>query len=113
MAESHAATSLAMALARKLGPQRALWITVMATALLTYGGVVVFVVIFAVYPLGLRLLKEANIPKRLFCGALALGAGTFTLTALPGTPSIHNVIPTVKLGPTCSPRPYWACSAAR
>lgn len=98
MSESHAATSIAMALVRRLGPDRVLWITVLSCALLTYGGVVVFVVIFAMYPLGLRLLKESNIPKRLFCGALALGAGTFTLTALPGTPSIHNVIPTLKLG---------------
>ena len=98
MGDSHAATSIAMALVRSLGAHRALWITVIACALLTYGGVVVFVVIFAMYPLGLRLLKESNIPKRLFCGALALGAGTFTLTALPGTPSIHNVIPTLTLG---------------
>ena len=98
MGESHAATSIAMALFHALGAHRALWITVLACALLTYGGVVVFVVIFAMYPLGLRLFKEADIPKRLFCGALALGAGTFTLTALPGTPSIHNVIPTLTLG---------------
>ena len=98
MGDSHAATSIAMALVRKLGAHRALWITVLSCALLTYGGVVVFVVIFAMYPLGLRLLKEADIPKRLFCGAIALGAGTFTLTALPGTPSIHNVIPTLTLG---------------
>lgn len=98
MGESHAATSIAMAMVRSLGAQRALWITVIASALLTYGGVVVFVVIFAMYPLGLRLLTEADIPKRLFCAALALGAGTFTLTALPGTPSIHNVIPAVRLG---------------
>lgn len=98
MGDSHAATSVAMALVRRLGAHRALWITVLSCALLTYGGVVVFVVIFAMYPLGLRLCKEANIPKRLFCGAAALGAGTFTLTALPGTPSIHNVIPTLTLG---------------
>lgn len=98
MGDSHAATSIAMSLVRSLGAHRALWITVMACALLTYGGVVVFVVIFAMYPLGLRLFKEADIPKRLFCGSLALGAGTFTLTALPGTPSIQNVIPTLKLG---------------
>jgi len=98
MGDSHAATSVAMALVRSLGAHRALWITVLSCALLTYGGVVVFVVIFAMYPLGLRLMHEANIPKRLFCGALALGAGTFTLTALPGTPSIHNVIPTLTLG---------------
>ncbi len=98
MSESHAATSIAMALVNALGAQRALWITVLSGALLTYGGVVVFVVIFAMYPLGLRLFQAADLPKRLFCGAIALGAGTFTLTALPGTPSIHNVIPTLKLG---------------
>ncbi len=98
MGDSHAAASIAMALVRKLGAHRALWITTLACALLTYGGVVVFVVIFAMYPLGLKLLQEADIPKRLFCAALALGAGTFTLTALPGTPSIHNVIASVALG---------------
>lgn len=98
MGDSHAASSIALALVRQLGAHRALWITTLACALLTYGGVVVFVVIFAMYPLGLKLLQEADIPKRLFCAALALGAGTFTLTALPGTPSIHNVIASVALG---------------
>ena len=69
-----------------------------SSSLYTYGGVVVFVVIFAMYPLGLKLLQQADIPKRLFCAALALGAATFTLTALPGTPSIQNVIASVGLG---------------
>ena len=95
--DSGAASSIALALVKKLGASRALWITVLATTLLTYGGVVVFVVIFAMYPLGLRLLQEANIPKRLFVGAIALGAGTYTLTTLPGTPSIQNVISAVSL----------------
>ena len=98
MGESKAATSIALALVNRLGPHRALTITVIASAGLTYSGVVVYVVIFAMYPLGLSLLKEADIPKRLFCAALALGGATFTLTALPGTPSIQNVIPSVALG---------------
>ncbi|WP_299981826.1 GntP family permease [uncultured Pseudoteredinibacter sp.] len=98
MGESGAASAIALSLSRWLGAQRALWITVLACALLTYGGVVVFVVIFTMYPLGLKLLEESNLPKRLFCAALALGSGTFTLTALPGTPSIHNVIPSLALG---------------
>ena len=98
MGDSNAAASIALALVKRLGAHRALWITVLACALLTYGGVVVFVVIFAMYPLGLSLLQQADVPKRLFCAALALGAGTFTLTALPGTPSIHNVIASVALG---------------
>lgn len=98
MADSHAATSIAVSLARALGASRALWIVVLACALLTYGGVVVFVVLFAVYPLGLRLIEQAGIPKRLLAAAIGLGAGTFTMTALPGTPSIHNVIAATALG---------------
>ena len=98
MGDSGGAASIAMAMVRAMGAERALVITTLACAVLTYGGVVVFVVIFAMYPLGLQLLREADIPKRLFCAALALGSGTFTLTALPGTPSIHNVISASALG---------------
>ncbi|WP_206482886.1 GntP family permease [Thalassotalea sp. G2M2-11] len=98
MGESKAATSIAFALADKLGAQRTLWIVTIACALLTYSGVVVFVVIFAIYPLGLKLIEQANIPKRLLVGAITLGSGTFTLTALPGTPSIQNVIASSALG---------------
>lgn len=98
MGESHGAASIAAALTRLLGEKRVLWVIVLASALLTYGGVVVFVVIFTMYPLGLRLIKQANIPKRLLCGSAALGAGTFTMTALPGSPSIHNVIAASSLG---------------
>lgn len=97
MGDSQAAASIALALVGRLGAHRALWIATLSCALLTYGGVVVFVVIFAMYPLGLRLLQEADIPKRLLCAALALGAGTFTLSALPGTPSVQNVISAVAL----------------
>lgn len=95
--ESGAASSIAVALVNKLGAQRSLWITALAGTILTYGGVVVFVVIFAMYPLGVKLLQQANIPKRLFVAALALGSGTYTLSALPGTPSIQNVIASVSL----------------
>lgn len=98
MGDSGAAAAVAMALVRRMGAHQALLITVVACSLLTYGGVVVFVVIFAMYPLGLQLLREADIPKRLFCAALALGAGTYTLSAMPGTPSIHNVIAASALG---------------
>jgi len=92
MAQSNAAISIARLFQRLLGPDKALWIIMSVCALLTYGGVVVFIVMFTMYPLGLELVRAANIPKRLLCGAFALGAGTFTMTALPGTPSIHNVI---------------------
>ena len=98
MAESYAAASLANAMAQRLGAHRALWIITIACAVLTYGGVIIFIVVFTLYPLSLQLLQSANIPKRLFCSALALGGGTFTLTALPGTPSVQNVIGASALG---------------
>jgi H+/gluconate symporter-like permease len=98
MAESLAAASLANAMATRLGAHRALWIITISCAVLTYGGVIIFIVVFTLYPLSLQLLKSANIPKRLFCAALALGGGTFTLTAMPGTPSVQNVIAASALG---------------
>ncbi|NBB93533.1 MAG: GntP family permease [Gammaproteobacteria bacterium] len=98
MATSGAAASVAGAIVGLLGIRRTVLVTVLACAVLTYGGVVLFVVIFTMYPLGIALMREADLPKRLFCGAAALGAGTFTMTALPGTPSIHNVIAASALG---------------
>jgi len=98
MAETKAAQALAHLLAGVIGKDRALWIITGAFAILTYGGVSVFIVIFALYPLGVELIRGANIPKRLFCGAAVLGSGTFTMTALPGAPSIQNVISAEKLG---------------
>ncbi|HUE94451.1 GntP family permease [Pseudomonas sp.] len=98
MAASQAASSIAQAITSSLGTQRTLWVAMLVCAVLTYGGVVVFVVIFTMYPLGISMMRDANLPKRLFCAATALGAGTFTMTALPGSPSIHNVIAASALG---------------
>jgi H+/gluconate symporter-like permease len=76
-----------------VGAQRAILAVVLACSVLTYGGVSLFVVAFAVYPVGAALFRQAGIPKRLMPGAIALGAFTFTMTALPGTPAIQNAIP--------------------
>jgi H+/gluconate symporter-like permease len=69
-------------------------VIVAVCALLTYGGVSLFVVVFAVYPFAAELYRQSNIPKRLMPGAIALGAFTFTMDSLPGTPQIQNIIPT-------------------
>jgi H+/gluconate symporter-like permease len=105
MGESKAAASVAHALYDWLGASRALVIAALACAMLTYGGVNVFIVVFAIYPLGLSLVHRANIPKRLLLAAVAVGAGTFTMTAMPGTPSIHNVISAQNLGTSLAAAP--------
>lgn len=93
MEDSGYAYSIAKSIVDKLGSHHALLAIVLACAILTYGGVSVFVVAFAVYPIAAALFREANIPKRLIPGAISIGAFTFTMTALPGTPAIHNAIP--------------------
>lgn len=81
-----------------IGRQRAMLSIVLVCALLTYGGVSLFVVVFAVYPFAAELFRVGNIPKRLIPGTIALGAFTFTMDALPGTPQIQNIIPTTFFG---------------
>ena len=93
MVDSGAASSISNWIMNKLGHQRAILTVVLACGVLTYGGVSLFVVAFAIYPIAKSMFQAANIPKRLIPGAIALGSFTFTMTALPGSPSIQNAIP--------------------
>jgi H+/gluconate symporter-like permease len=86
--------SIVVAAIKYIGRSRANAVIVLVCALLTYGGVSLFVVVFAVYPFAAELYKQSNIPKRLMPGAIALGAFSFTMDTLPGTPQIQNIIPT-------------------
>ncbi|MTH52000.1 GntP family permease [Bacillus mangrovi] len=91
-------TGMAQAVAYKItdfiGKKRAILGVLIGAAVLTYGGVSLFVVVFALYPLTIALFKAADLPRKLIPATLVLGAFTFTMTALPGTPQIQNIIPT-------------------
>ncbi|GLQ91166.1 GntP family permease [Dyella acidisoli] len=89
-----------------VGRSRAMLSIVLVCALLTYGGVSLFVVVFAVYPFAVELFRESNIPKRLIPGTIALGAFTFTMDSLPGTPQIQNIIPASFFGTTAWAAPW-------
>ena len=93
MADSGAASAIAKTVVQKLGASKAILAIILVCAILTYGGVSLFVVAFAIYPIAKNLFKAADIPKRLIPAAIALGSFTFTMTALPGTPAIQNAIP--------------------
>jgi H+/gluconate symporter-like permease len=98
MEVSGAAASIAGIIAGALGPRQSILAVVLACGVLTYGGVSLFVVAFAVYPFASALFREADIPKRLIPGAIALGAFTLTMDALPGSPQVLNLIPTRYFG---------------
>ncbi|MDN7245444.1 GntP family permease [Planococcus shenhongbingii] len=93
MEETGAAKAVAHKVTQLIGKKRAILGVLIASALLTYGGVSLFVVVFAVYPIALELFREANITRKLLVPTFALGAFTFTMTSMPGTPQIQNLIP--------------------
>jgi H+/gluconate symporter-like permease len=86
--------SIVAAVIKIIGGERAMLAIIVVCAVLTYGGVSLFVVVFAVYPFAAEMFRQGGIPKRLIPGTIALGAFTFTMDSLPGTPQIQNIIPT-------------------
>jgi H+/gluconate symporter-like permease len=107
MEDSGAAESVSHWIVSKLGMKHAVLAIVLACAVLTYGGVSLFVVAFAVYPMAVSLFKEANLPRRFIPAALAFGSTTFTMTSA-GSPEIQNWIPIPYLG--TSPYAAWEVS---
>ena len=112
MDDSGSARVIANWIVERVGEQRAILAVVLACAILTYGGVSLFVVAFAVFPISVALFRHAGVPKRLIPGAIALGSFTFTMTALPGTPTIQNAIPAPFFGTTAFAAPGLGIIAA-
>ena len=100
MEDSGSVAAIARFMTERLGTGRAVLAVVLAGAVVTYGGVSVFVALFVIGPMARALFRTADIPRRLMPAAIALGTMTFTMTALPGTPAIQNAIPMPFFGTT-------------
>ncbi|HDT0388742.1 TPA: GntP family permease [Klebsiella aerogenes] len=98
--------SIVSAVTRLMGQNKAMPVIILVCTLLTYGGVSLFVVVFAVYPFAAEMFRQSQIPKRLMPATIALGAFTFTMDALPGSPQIQNIIPTTFYGTTSWAAPW-------
>ncbi|WP_288388770.1 SLC13 family permease [uncultured Alteromonas sp.] len=107
MEDSGAADSVSRWIIQRIGYKQAVLAVVLACAILTYGGVSVFVVAFSVYPMAVSLFKDANLPRRFIPAAMAFGSVTFTMTSA-GSPEIQNWIPIKYLG--TSPFAAWEVS---
>ncbi len=88
------AKAISRAVIRLVGAKRTMLVIVVVCGLLTYGGVSLNVVVFAVYPFAAEMFRGSHIPKRLIPGTIALGAFTFTMDSFPGSPQVQNIIPT-------------------
>ena len=100
MDDSGCIGAIARFMTERLGPNRAILAVVLAGAMVTYGGVSLFVAFFMLAPMAQSLFKGADIPRRLIPAAIVLGTSTFTMSALPGTPAIQNAIPMPFFGTT-------------
>jgi H+/gluconate symporter-like permease len=100
MDDSGSVKAIARTMSERLGPRRAVLAVVLAGALVTYGGVSLFVAFFVLAPMAQALFRAADIPRRLMPAAITLGTSTFTMSALPGTPAIQNAIPMPFFGTT-------------
>lgn len=98
MQDTGMAASIARGISSKLGPRFAIPCVFFVSALLTYGGVSLFVVVFVVYPIALQLFKEANITRIIIPGAIAAGAFTWAAFCLPGSPQAGPIVATQNLG---------------
>ena len=100
MEDSGSVTAIADYMTEKLGAGRAILAVVLGGAVVTYGGVSLFVAFFVIAPMAQDLFRAAGIPRRLMPAAIMLGTATFTMSAMPGTPSIQNTIPMPFFGTT-------------
>jgi H+/gluconate symporter-like permease len=100
MEDSGSVAAIAQFMSERLGPARAILTVVLAGALVTYGGVSLFVAFFVLVPMAQALFRSAGLPNRLIPATIALGTSTFTMSALPGTPAIQNAIPIPFFGTT-------------
>ncbi|WP_449445188.1 GntP family permease, partial [Ureibacillus acetophenoni] len=94
-----------LALVGTKNPYNALVALFIISAILTYGGINVFVIIFALVPMAKPIFRELNISWKLVIIPIFGGTSTFTMTMLPGAPSLHNIVPSTALGTTLTAAP--------
>ena len=108
MEDGQAARSIADGILRVTGkeiPLRVMFAVSLVALCLTYGGVSLFVVIFAVIPIARPLFKELDLPWHLFMAAFIFGAASLSMTMLPGTPQIQNIMPTKYMASSATSAP--------
>lgn len=98
MEETLLAASFSRMIGRAFGDRNAVYGAMLATALLSFGGVSVFVIVFTVYPIFLATFQKADLPRKLIPACIMSSSCTFPLSMLPGGAQLNNIIPAQYLG---------------
>ena len=112
MNKTGAAKALADLIIRKIGSRFVVLAVLIPCMLLTYGGVSLFVVVFIMYPMGRAIYRAANVPRELLPSVIAFGSLGITMTCIPGSPQIQNLIPMEYFGTTAAAGPWLGLTAS-
>ena len=108
MEKTGCATAIGYKFIDWFGTKHVLLVCSLFVTVLTYGGVSLFVVLFATMPVMFILFREAGLPRHLVMAAVAIGSGTISMTTLPGSPALTNVIPSQFLGTPMTAAPVFS-----
>ncbi len=113
MEQCGASLAVSQVFSKLFSDRFAIYGIMLATAVLTYGGVSIFVIVFTVYPMYLYAFQKANLPRKLIPAAIAAAGTSFACNMLPGSPQISNMMPAQLLGtsPKAAPALALICCA--
>lgn len=102
---SGCATSIGNKFTEWFGIGHVVLVGIVIVGILTYGGISLFVVIYAAAPILYTMLKKANLPRHLTVICFSAGSSTFSMTCLPGSPQLSNLVATEYLGTSLNAAP--------
>lgn len=113
MEETLLVSAFSKMIGKLFGDKNAAYGALLVTAILSYGGISAFVIVFTVYPIFLATFRKADLPRRLIPGGIMAASCTFPLSMLPGGAQLNNIIPSQYLGtsPMAAPLVSLAASA--
>ena len=100
MEETLLASALSRMIGRCFGDRNAAYGALVVTAILSYGGISAFVIVFTVYPIFLATFQKADLPRKLIPAGIMSAVCTFPLSMIPGGAQLNNIIPVSYLGTT-------------
>ena len=98
MEETLLAAVFSKMIGKVFGDRNAVYGAMLATALLSFGGVSVFVIVFTVYPIFLATFQKADLPRKLIPACIMSSSCTFPLSMMPGGAQLNNIIPSQYMG---------------
>ena len=98
MEETLLVSAFSKMIGKLFGDRNAAYGALLVTAILSYGGISAFVIVFTVYPIFLATFKKSDLPRKLIPAGIMAASCTFPLSMLPGGAQLNNIIPTQYIG---------------